>query len=169
MGQGPSTPETTKSHSSITQISKIFKSLTFSSNIKKHDLTYTNINNSNILKFIQCNYYTPKQFSDIDNNLLPKFMCKIRKTVDLGDTRIDSLDEKKKIFKRLKFDEDAVDDELDEDQLIEDFDMYQYSLNETQLKRLEEIIEQELARFGKYIPGPVYVSYAKKRNMLEII
>ena len=73
MGQGPSTPETTKSHSSITQISKIFKSLTFSSNIKKHDLTYTNINNSKILQFIQCNYYTPKQFSDIDNNLLPKF------------------------------------------------------------------------------------------------
>ena len=76
MGQGPSTPETTKSN--------------------YDDFTYTNINNSKILKFIQCNYYTPKQFSDIDNNLLPKFMCKIRKTVDLGDTRIHSLSEKKK-------------------------------------------------------------------------
>ena len=164
MGQGPSTPETTKSHSSITQISKIFKILSFGSNIKKHDLTYTNINNSKILQFIQCNYYTPKQFSDIDNNLLPKFMCKIRKTVDLGDTRIHSLDEKKKIFERLKFDKDVVDDELDEDQLIDGFNMYQYSLNETQLKRLEEIIQQELARLGKYIPGPVYVSYAKKKE-----
>jgi hypothetical protein len=140
MGQGTSTPKTIK---------------TYSYSIKSNE--YSSINDTNLLKPIRCNYYTAKEYQDIDKNLLPKHMCKIRKTVNIGNTKITDQNTRKKILKTLKYDTDEHDDTIE---------MYQFTMNKAQLRKLEETIDNILDSFSKSvkggkIPEPIYVAYSK--------
>ena len=140
MGQGSSTPKTIK---------------TYPYSIKSNE--YSSINDTNLLKPIRCNYYTAKEYQDIDKNLLPKHMCKIRKTVNVGNTKITNPDTRKKILKNLKYDTKKHDDTIE---------MYQFTMNKSQLRKLEETIDNILDSFAKSIkggkiPGPIYVAYSK--------
>ena len=114
MGQGSSTPKTIK---------------TYPYSIKSNE--YSSINDTNLLKPIRCNYYTAKEYQDIDKNLLPKHMCKIRKTVNVGNTKITNPNIRAKILKTLKYDTDEHDNTIE---------MYQFTMNKTQLRKLEEIM-----------------------------
>lgn len=140
MGQGSSTPKTIK---------------TYPYRIRSNE--YSSINDTNLLKPIRCNYYTAKEYQDIDKNLLPKHMCKIRKTVNVGNTKITNPNTRKKILKTLKYDTKEHDDTIE---------MYQFTMNKAQLRKLEETIDNILDSFAKSvrggkIPGPIYVAYSK--------
>ena len=96
MGQGPSTPDTIK---------------TTPNSINSNE--YSTVNDTNLLKYIKCNYYTAKEYQDIDKNLLPKYMCKIRKTVNVGNTKITDSETRDKLFENLKYDKEKHKDVLD--------------------------------------------------------
>lgn len=140
MGQGPSTPDTIK---------------TTPNSINSNE--YSTVNDTNLLKYIKCNYYTAKEYQDIDKNLLPKYMCKIRKTVNVGNTKITDCETRDKLFEDLKYDKEKHKD---------DMDIYQFSMNKEQLRKLEETIDNILDNLSKNviggkIPGPIYVAYSK--------
>jgi hypothetical protein len=140
MGQGPSIPATIKS---------------YANEIKNKD--YSLVTDSYLLKYIKCNYYTAKEYQDIDKNLLPKHMCKIRKTVNVGNTLISDTKIRDKIFKSLMYDTKKHGDNVN---------MYQFTMSPQQLKKLEETINNILLTFsnsviGGKIPGPIYVAYSK--------
>jgi hypothetical protein len=140
MGQGSSTPATTKN---------------YSTSIKNSE--YSLVTDSTLLKYIKCNYYTAKEYKDIDKNLLPPQMCKIRKTVNVGNTRITDGKIRDKIFKSVMYDTKTHGDNMN---------MYQFTMSPSQLKTLEQTINNILITFsnsviGGKIPGPIYVAYSK--------
>ena len=84
-------------------------------------------------------------------------MCKIRKTVNVGNTKITDENIREQILKTLKYDTKEHDDTIE---------MYQFTMNKAQLRKLEEIIDNILDSFAKNvrggkIPGPIYVAYSK--------
>ena len=140
MGQGPSTPNTIKTHPN---------------SINNKDIS--DINDTKLLKYIKCNYYTAKEYKDIDKNLLPKHMCKIRKTVNLGNTKINNSTIRTNILKSLDYNTKKHGNNIE---------MYQFTMSPDQLQKLEQIIDNILLQFSKTIiggkiPGPIYVAYSK--------
>lgn len=140
MGQGASTPDTNKN---------------YSNSIKNRD--YSVVTDAKLLKYIKCNYYTAKEYQQIDKNLLPPQMCKIRKTINVGNTRITNNTVRNKIFKSLMYDTKKHGDNMD---------MYQFTMSPSQLRTLEQTIDSILVNFansviGGRIPGPIYVAYSK--------
>ena len=122
---------------------------------ENEQLVYSKVTDSNILKYIKCNFYTSKEFLNTDNNLLPKYMCKIHRTVNLGNTEIINEDTKVQILKDLKYDSEKFGDNID---------IYQYTISKSQLKKLEIEIEHLLSNLIKEagnIPGPIYIAYSK--------
>ena len=169
MGQGPSTPQTNKTYintfysKSIPKTPKKKKTgfgVTKSFGIGNFlsaldDIKHSTVKDTTLLKYIRCNYYTASEYTEIDKNLLPKHMCKIRKTVNVGDTTIKGSTDS--ILKKLKFNTKKHGDDLD---------MYQFTLNKKQLRKLEETVNNILSSFSKSviggkIPGPIYVAYSK--------
>jgi len=140
MGQGSSSPKTIKTNAYSLRSNE-----------------YSTVYDTNILKYIRCNFYTAKQYRDIDKNLIPKNMCKIRRTVNVGNTKITDPRIRKKIFNALEYDTKEHGDNIE---------MYQYTMNKEQLRKLEETIDNILDSFGRgviggRIPGPIYVAYSK--------
>jgi len=154
MGQGPSTPDTIKTTPNIFNTTKC----PLDNDIKKKKCNeYSTVNDTKLLKYIKCNYYTAKEYQDIDKNLLPKYMSKIRKTVNVGNTKIIDNETRNELFENLKYDKEKHKD---------DMDIYQFSMNKEQLKKLEETIDNILDNLSKNviggkIPGPIYVAYSK--------
>lgn len=163
MGQGPSTPQTNKTYiSSFYSLGGVSKPeqkkniFGFGNILSALDgIGYSTVKDTNLLEYIRCNYYTANEYTEIDKNLLPKHMCKIRKTVNVGDTTIKG--SKDTILKKLKFNTKKHGDDLD---------LYQFTLNKNQLRKLEDTINDILTSFSKSviggkIPGPIYVAYSK--------
>ena len=88
--------------------------------ILKKCTEYSTVNDTKLLKYIKCNYYTAKEYQDIDKNLLPKYMSKIRKTVNVGNTKIIDNEFRNELFENLKYDKEKYKD---------DMDIYQFSMN----------------------------------------